>query len=194
MSSNKIAVWLSRIFHPFVIAPLSLFGLAYTAGATLNQALLWMVLAIVITVAPLMAVLVYYKTTGRINNWSVSVREHRYTLYPLTLACFLLFIAVGYWFSAPVVVLACVISAVINTFLYTLINRYWTKISIHAGIISACAASFLFTSLPTALVLFLITPLVSWSRLHLNHHTPTQILLGFVVSISSVFVVFNWLL
>lgn len=193
MSSNKIAVWLSRIFHPFVIAPLSLFGLAYTAGAGFNQALLWMVLAILLTVTPLTAVLVYYKSTGRITSWSVSVREHRYTLYPLTLACFLLFIAVGFWFEAPMVVLACVISAVLNTLLYTLINRYWTKISIHAGMIAACAASFLFTSLPTALVLFLITPLVSWSRLYLNQHTPAQILLGFVVSISSVLLVFTWL-
>ena len=43
-------------------------------------------------------------------------------------------------------------------------------------------------------ILAIAAPLVGWSRIYLKHHTPLQILIGWMVSVSCVFTVFHLLL
>ncbi len=43
-------------------------------------------------------------------------------------------------------------------------------------------------------VMAIFTPLVGWARIRLKHHTPVQILIGWMVSMICVFVVFRLML
>lgn len=83
-------------------------------------------------------------------------------------------IAIAFWF--------CYIS---NTFLVTLINRYF-KISIHMMGAAGPIAFFFFINGLNALVLLLLL-LIGWSRVKLKVHSLTEVAAGALVGFSSVY-------
>jgi membrane-associated phospholipid phosphatase len=68
----------------------------------------------------------------------------------------------------------------INTIIYGIITLWW-KISIHcAGIAGYLSATTLIFG-PRHVILWLIIPLLCWSRIRVKAHTPLQTLVGAVL-------------
>lgn len=187
---NLLAIWLSRVFHPFTISLVVYWAVMYLAGTPALEALLWTVTGLFVVIVPLLMVVLNNVRRGRFTDMDVSTREHRYGLYVLAIACFALLIAILNFFEAPPVAISCLYAAAATLLVGAVLNRTLTKISLHAAAMGGCAAMLFFVSPPAGALLGLIALLVGWSRIHLNRHTPGQVLLGWLVAVLCTVVVF----
>ena len=190
---DKIAEAVSMIFHPLIIViPTMVLAMIFT-GSTFIQAILWTLLAVSIVNIPVAILVITGVRSGRYSDASVSIKEQRYRIYligGLCLVTLLLILIIG---KAPKVLTACLVSAIAATIIGYLINLY-TKISLHSVAVAGCTTVLLLTMPWIGYLLAICTPLVGWARIRLKHHTPVQILIGWMVSMICVFVVFRLML
>jgi membrane-associated phospholipid phosphatase len=142
---------------------------------------------------PVVILLITGVRSGRYSDASVSIKEQRYGIYligGLCLVALLLILIIG---KAPRVLTACLVSAIAATIIGYLINLY-TTISLHSVAVAGCTMVFLLTMPWIGYLLAIFTPLVGWARIRLKHHTPVQILIGWMVSMVCVFVAFRLIL
>lgn len=193
LPADRLAELVSKIFHPLIIVIPTLVIAMLQTGSTLGQALLWTLVSACIVNIP-MALLIYSGVrSGRYTDMSVSLREQRRSIYLVgaaTLVVLLLVLILG---KAPIVLIACLVSAVIATLLGYTINRF-TKLSIHSAAMAGCAAVLLWTAPVVGWILVIFAPLVAWARIRLKHHTVVQILIGWMVAMACVFIVFSLML
>lgn len=192
-SADKIAEVISYVFHPLLVVIPTLVIAMVRLGSTLGQAIFWTVLSIVIVNVPMALLLFWGVRSGKYTDASVSVREQRTSIYAVGGACLVILLAVLIIGKAPVIIIACLISAVIATALGYMVNRY-TKLSLHSAAMAGCTAVLLWTAPLIGVIMAVFAPLVGWARIRLKHHTPVQILIGWMVSMICVFVVFQLML
>lgn len=192
-SANKLAEVVSFIFHPLLVVIPTLVIAMTRLGSTLGQAIFWTVLSIAIVNLPMALLLFWGVRSGKYSDASVSVREQRTSIYAVGGACLVILLTVLIIGKAPAVIIACLISAVIATALGYWINRY-TKLSLHSAAMAGCTAVLLWTAPLIGVIMAIFAPLVGWARIRLKHHTPVQILIGWMVSMICVFVVFQMML
>ncbi|MEN4098926.1 MAG: hypothetical protein ROW52_03310 [Anaerolineaceae bacterium] len=192
--ADRMAEIISYIFHPLVVVVPTLVIAMVRLGSTLGQAISWTALSIVIVNLPMALLLFWGVRSGRYSDASVSIREQRTSIYAVGGACLVILLAVLIIGNAPVVIIACLVSAVIATALGYWINRF-TKLSLHSAAMAGCTAVLLWTTpLIGVAAMAIFSPLVGWARIRLKHHTPVQILIGWMVSMICVFVVFRLML
>ena len=192
-NADKLAEVVSYVFHPLLVVIPTLVIAMVGLGSTLGQAIFWTVLSIAIVNVPMALLLFWGVRSGKYSDASVSVREQRTSIYAVGGACLVILLAVLIIGKAPVVIIACLISAVIATALGYWINRY-TKLSLHSAAMAGCTAVLLWTAPMIGVIMAVFAPLVGWARIRLKHHTPVQILIGWMVSMICVFVVFQLML
>lgn len=192
-NADKLAEVVSYVFHPLLVVIPTLVIAMVRLGSTLGQAIFWTVLSIAIVNVPMALLLFWGVRSGKYSDASVSVREQRTSIYAVGGACLVILLAVLIIGKAPVVIIACLISAVIATALGYWINRY-TKLSLHSAAMAGCTAVLLWTAPMIGVIMAVFAPLVGWARIRLKHHTPVQILIGWMVSMICVFVVFQLML
>jgi len=192
-TTDRIAEIISYVFHPLLVVIPTLVIAMVRLGSTLGQAIFWTVLSIAIVNVPMALLLFWGVRSGKYSDASVSVREQRTSIYAVGGACLVILLAVLIIGKAPVVIIACLISAVIATALGYWINRY-TKLSLHSAAMAGCTAVLLWTAPMIGVIMAVFAPLVGWARIRLKHHTPVQILIGWMVSMICVFVVFQLML
>lgn len=192
-TTDRIAEIISYVFHPLLVVIPTLVIAMVRLGSTLGQAIFWTVLSIAIVNLPMALLLLWGVRSGKYTDASVSVREQRTSIYAVGGACLVILLAVLIIGKAPVVIIACLISAVIATALGYWINRY-TKLSLHSAAMAGCTAVLLWTAPMIGVIMAVFAPLVGWARIRLKHHTPVQILIGWMVSMICVFVVFQLML
>ena len=191
--ADRFAELVSYIFHPLLIVIPTLVIAMVSLGSTLGQAIFWTVLSVVIVNLPMALLLFWGVRSGKYSDASVSIREQRTSIYAVGGTCLVILLAVLVIGKAPVVIVACLISAVIATALGYWINRY-TKLSLHSAAMAGCTAVLLWTAPLIGVIMAVFAPLVGWARIRLKHHTPVQILIGWMVSMVCVFVVFQLML
>ena len=191
--ADRFAELVSYIFHPLLIVIPTLVIAMVRLGSTLGQAIFWTVLSVVIVNLPMALLLFWGVRSGKYSDASVSIREQRTSIYAVGGTCLVILLAVLVIGKAPVVIVACLISAVIATALGYWINRY-TKLSLHSAAMAGCTAVLLWTAPLIGVIMAAFAPLVGWARIRLKHHTPVQILIGWMVSMICVFVVFQLML
>ena len=192
-TADKLAEDVSYVFHPLLVVIPTLVIAMVRLGSTLGQAIFWTVLSIAIVNLPMAILLFWGVRSGKYSDASVSVREQRTSIYAVGGACLVILLAVLILGKAPVVIIACLISAVIATALGYWVNRY-TKISLHSAAVAGCTAVLLWTAPLIGVTMAVFAPLVGWARIRLKHHTPVQSLIGWMVSMICVFVVFRLML
>lgn len=190
---DRIAEIISYVFHPLLVVIPTLVIAMVRLGSTLGQAIFWTILSIAIVNLPMALLLLWGVRSGKYTDASVSVREQRTSIYAVGGTCLVILLAVLIIGKAPVVIIACLISAVIATALGYWVNRY-TKLSLHSAAMAGCTAVLLWTAPLIGVIMAVFAPLVGWSRIRLKHHTPVQILIGWMVSMICVFVVFQLML
>jgi membrane-associated phospholipid phosphatase len=193
VSADRVAEVVSYIFHPLLVVIPTLVIAMVRLGSSLGQAIFWTVLSIAIVNVPMAILLFWGVRSGKYTDDSVSVREQRTSIYAVGGTCLVILLAVLIIGKAPVVIIACLISAVIATALGYWINRY-TKLSLHSAAMAGCTAVLLWTAPLIGVIMAVFAPLVGWARIRLKHHTPVQILIGWMVSMICVFVVFQLVL
>jgi len=191
--ADRIAELVSNIFHPLLIVVPTLIIAMVQLGSTVWEAIFWTVLSVAIVNLPMALLLFWGVRSGKYSDASVSIREQRTSIYAVGGACLVILLAVLIIGKAPVVIIACLVSAVIATVLGYWINRY-TKLSLHSAAMAGCTAVLLWTAPVIGVVMAIFAPLVGWARIRLKHHTPVQILIGWMVSMICVFVVFRLIL
>ena len=192
-TADRIAEVVSYVFHPLLVVIPTLVIAMTSLGSTLGQAIFWTVLSIAIVNLPMALLLFWGVRSGKYSDASVSIREQRTSIFAVGGTCLVILLAVLIIGNAPVVIIACLISAVIATALGFWINRY-TKLSLHSAAMAGCTAVLLLTATWIGVVMAVFAPLVGWARIRLKHHTLVQILIGWIVSIICVFVVFRLML
>ena len=191
--ADRFAEVVSYIFHPLLVVIPTLVIAMTRLGSTLWQAAFWTVLSIAIVNLPMVLLLIWGVRSGRYSDASVSMREQRNSIYAIGGACLVILLAVLIIWKAPLVIIACLISAVIATALGYWINRY-TKLSLHSAAMAGCIAVLLWTAPLIGVIMAAFAPLVGWARIRLKHHTPLQILIGWIVPMICVFVIFRLML
>lgn len=191
---TAIATWLSRLVHPFTVVVPTLVAAAWLEGASPLRAMWWSFLSVPIAILPISLYILSHVRSGRFEDWDVSIREQRGPLFLLGIAGIGMLLAIYSYFNGPWVLKLCLIAAIVAYGIGAVVNKGLTKISLHATA-AAGAATVMGYLEPT--LLFALVPIVlagGWSRLYLNRHTVSQILLGWVVAILSVTAIFSWLL
>lgn len=192
-NADKLAEVVSYVFHPLLVVIPTLVIAMVRLGSPLGQGIFWTVLSIAIVNVPMALLLFWGVRSGKYTDASVSVREQRTSIYAVGGTCLVILLAVLIIGKAPVVIIACLISAVIATVLGYWVNRY-TKLSLHSAAMAGCTAVLLWTAPLIGVIMAIFAPLVGWARIRLKHHTPVQILIGWMVSMICVFVVFQLML
>lgn len=188
---DHIAKVISDIFHPFVVVVPTMVIAMVAQRNTLWQALSWTILSVCIVIFPMLVVIYAGVRSGRFNDASISLREQRSSLY--TLATFLLALLLVVLVSgkAPFILIACLISAILATVAGFAINQRFTKLSLHSIGMAGCATVLLLVQPLPGLAMTVFALLVGWARIRLKHHTPLQILIGWMVSAFSVLIIFH---
>ncbi len=191
--ADRMAEIISYIFHPLLVVVPTLVIAMVRLGSTVWEAIFWTVLSIAIVNLPMALLLFWGVRSGKYSDASVSIREQRTSIYAVGGTCLVILLAVLIIGKAPVVIIACLVSAVIATAIGYWINRY-TKLSLHSAAMAGCTAVLLWTAPLIGVMMAIFAPLVGWARIRLKHHTPVQILIGWMVSMICVFVVFRLML
>ncbi|MGQ9622902.1 MAG: hypothetical protein ACUVTO_05595 [Candidatus Caldatribacteriaceae bacterium] len=180
MDRKKLAERLSLVLQPQAIAVLlyALVSFAFSRGL---QALLFFVLGILfVSVFPTLFVL-FLARWGRVSDPDLPRREERFFPYLVIVGMYGVLFVLLFLLSAPSPLLAITLCYVVITFAGAIISLFW-KISLHlAGIAGPVTALSLLLHPLWGLLYLLLLPL-GWARIYLKKHTPSQAVLGSLLS------------
>jgi hypothetical protein len=100
---KQAAVWLSRVFHPFVASVVTLWLAMILGGHGWLESTLWTLLSFAIVILPSLTFILARVRSGRYQDIDVSIRKDRYTLYALGGGCLVLIIVLLALLQAPAI-------------------------------------------------------------------------------------------
>lgn len=171
------ARWISRLSHPFVLPVPTLVLALVLDGGSPARALAWAAICVSIAILPPTVLLVAQRRRRGDRDWYVTVREERFGLYGLGIACLATLLAVAWLGGAPALLLPSLAAAIAAAAIGAASNR-WTKVSVHVGVATGCAILLGHVAPGTGPIGAASVAAVAWSRLQLGHHTPSQVVLG----------------
>jgi len=188
---DRFAEAVSMVFHPFVIViPTMVITMIYR-GSTLWVSLFWAILSVCVVILPTVLLIYTQVRSGHYSDPSVSIREQRSSLYALSGFLMALLIGILVLAKAPLILTACLVSAILATLIGFVINNRFTKLSLHSVGMAGCVTVLCLTFPVLGLAFIPFAPLLGWARIRLKHHTPLQILIGWLVSVISVLIAFQ---
>ncbi len=142
-----------------------------------TQKIIPIALAILLTLVIPIVVFIYFKKSGKVQDYDASVKEERTSLYVVGIALCAIGYVISYLmnFSAPYS--AFWIIYIVNTILLILINKFW-KISAHMIGITVPMSIFYYFNSILFYVFIPILAILIWARLKLKMHTYAQIIAG----------------
>ena len=190
--SDRVAEALSLAFHPFIVIVPTMVIAIVQQGHDVWQALFWTAMAVCIVILPLVFLIYTGVKSGRYSDRSVSIREQRHILYAAAGFLMILLLAILIVGNAPLILFACLVSAVFTTLISSAINARFTKLSLHSVGMAGSITVLMLTVPILGIAMAAFAPLVGWARIHLRHHTPLQILIGWTVPAVCVLIVFRF--
>ncbi len=186
--SNKFAVWISRIVHPFLLPIPS--TIVMLSGNPLSEVVKWSAIVLGMLLVPGIALATWSRRRGR----ELHIRESRNTLYliawGLIFACFAV-VALG---GAPRELVASIGAMVVWIPMQWAINRYVTIISMHSAIATGSFMTLVMAGKlvhPALVIGYLIIVLLTlWSRVETCNHSVLQVTMGALGGILPVLLVF----
>jgi len=186
---QTVAAAISAIIHPVALPLLTLAVVTYTATGQFKQGLALAGAALLLTTAPVAALVCYQVARGRWTDLDVSVREQRFLLYPIGLICATLMVAAFAVMRAPASAMVAALTLALANGVDGVINFAY-KVSAHATAAAACAALLWLYSPGWGLPITIAAVLVGWSRVELGRHTAGQVALGWAVGVASALAVY----
>lgn len=187
-----LAKTLSMLFYPFPVAIVTLFVAIGLTESSWSQAISWTGVSVLIVIVPVGLAILWKLRQGEYKDWDVPIQENRHLLYAITLGGFAILMGVYFMWQAPTVAFVCAYAAIPTLGIAMLINRKWTKISLHATTLAGCVILLWFVSPIGSLILLLCGLATSWARVYLKRHTVNQVVLGWLVGCPFVGVIAFW--
>jgi membrane-associated phospholipid phosphatase len=185
------AVWLSRAFHPFIIAVVTLWLAMILGGHGWLESTLWTLLSFTIVILPSLIFIIARVRSRQYQDIDVSIRKDRHTLYVLGNSCLVLTVVLLAFLQAPAIAQRTLQAGFLSVLVGSMFNRFVNKLSLHVLTVAGCAVVLYFVSPLAGIVLGLISSLVAWSRVYLTRHTLPEVAWGWVVGAACTIV---WLL
>lgn len=159
---------------------------AYTAVAIVGTAVITLII-------PITLLLILWRK-GQVDSLHINNHKQRTMPYLYTLTCY------GFWayflhatLQLPPFMLLIALGAIAALLAVTIINRWW-KISAHltglGGLLGGvCSFALYYSRLPILLIcsMLAIALLLMYARLYLRAHTPTQVVVGFLLGLLACF-------
>lgn len=169
-----VASAISKILHPIPVIIVTSLGAVSLIDAGTNP-IKWIGGSLLVILLPL---IVYYAYGMR--NFGFEDNGNRNRIYGLGLLLASSYTFYMFYAGAPKTFWTTALGVVISGALFGSLNTR-TKISVHTGAISG-SASVIYSLEPlTGGLIFAFLPLVGWSRVKLDHHTPLQVLAGAII-------------
>ena len=174
-----IARWVSIIFHPFVMVSVMV-GTAAAARQTRGDALRSIGTVALFTIVPLAVLMWRQVRRGRWENADASNRAERPILYVVVaigLAALLayLLLAQSQSFMVRGVVATLVMLAVCA------VATRWIKVSLHMAVATLATTGLVLMRSPVGYALLAALPALMWSRVTLERHSATEVVLGTLI-------------
>jgi len=184
IDKQKFAEFVSFIFAPQFVGLFSFFVISFYLEPNIKMKIISSFTTISFSVIFPTVFIYYLIYRGIIDHPFVPVREQRTIPYLFAvLSAFVGFLILLY-FKAHWLIIASQWCYVSNTFLIMLINSRW-KISAHSAGLSGPLTVLTWIFGYKILPLFILIPLVGWSRLYLRVHTFWQVIGGAMLGIFS---------
>lgn len=175
---DRLARFVSVAFHP-IIAPWYMGAfLLYLAGLSLQQSAFWIGLFGAVAILPIMT---YTYFSPEHTIFKRNSQKARNKLYAFAFGEVIVLGLMSYYLNPPALIGASYAACVLTLFTGGLVNRFYTKISIHVGVVTAFTVAIAYLTLPLGLIGLVIPPMVAWARLVEKKHDMVQVVLGFIV-------------
>jgi membrane-associated phospholipid phosphatase len=182
-SLAQSAMWLSRVFHPFIVSVVTLWLVQLLSGYGWPVSTLWTLLSFAIVILPALVFILVRVRSGRYQDIDVSIRNDRYVLYFLSGSCLVLMIILLIVFQAPAIAQKTLQAGFLSILVGSIFNRFVNKLSLHVLTVAGCAVVLFLVSPIAGVALAFISILVAWSRVYLQRHTIPEVIWGWVVGI-----------
>jgi membrane-associated phospholipid phosphatase len=130
-------------------------------------------------VIPLLGPYLAYKK-GVIKDLDVPNRKDRVKFLLIASICWLISIFITYFYGSYTIFKMTLLSFILIS-IFLVITRFW-KISIHVGVNTTAILFINYLYNWQFLFLFILIPIVAWSRYKLKVHTLSQVIAGFLVT------------
>lgn len=170
------AIVVSFLLNPLVVSVPGLFLLIYRTSQDAFLALKWTLFSLLF-VSLVALFVVYGVMKGFFPDLDVSRREKRPLLFSFVIGVSVLYFFSTLLFNGPRVLLLAMGDVILGVFLMALVNLR-VKASGHVAVVSAFALALSILYGKSFLFLFLLIPLVAWSRVVLKKHTVNEVVVG----------------
>ena len=187
---KKTALWISYISEPFFTSSLA-FGLVLLRlDSNYSEKITWGLLALFFGALPPILVFLYEKKMGKIKDWMITNRLERRDVHLAWISGSAL-LSIVYWqLAAPRLLIAFTLSIFMLSIVITLATFLW-KISVHIVGVTMLVLILLLVYSSTYLFGVLLIIFVAWARIHLGHHTLSQVTTASILTIVVIYVVFS---
>ncbi len=174
-----MAHWISVLFHPFVMVGVMV-GAAAAARQSAGEALRSVATVALFTIVPLAVLMWRQVRRGRWQNADASNRAERPILYIVggialvALLAYLLLLRPRSFMVRGVV-------ATFGMMAVCAVATRWIKVSLHMAFATLAATALAFMRSPAGYALLLALPVLMWSRLTLERHSPVEVALGTII-------------
>lgn len=187
---KRLAKLTSNILNPFLVSLVIVVLLAAESTSRVFDALKWSLISLAFSMLPVFVVIVYLVHNEKLEGISISVRRQRDKIYLLASACAIVGCVVLSYLGAPLVLVASFVAGLSALVIFMCINLWW-KISVHTAFVSAFVIILIVLYGLVGIAAAVLLPLITWSRIELEHHSPAQVAAGALLAALIVVVVFH---
>ena len=174
MNAEQLARTISELFAPWVLN----IGFFVVLGASTGSWAPALAAAAGTGVVPMLLILMLMRM-GRVGNHHVTARSQRSLVYTGIFLCVVVLAAALVWLDTPRLIWVGVFSALVFLVVFGLVTLK-IKASVHVGL-WVCLIIFLGLTVSSWWWLGLVfTPVATWARVRINHHTMPEIIAGMV--------------
>ena len=178
--AKTLPLTISVLFHPFLLGTAAFAVIIFIDDTAAMVKLLYFLIAVMaIVIVPLVYV-VKMKRSGGTSSIDIPERELRSGPFIIGIVTYLVALFLFWILKAPAPLMILMWAYAFNTTVATLITSYW-KISIHGMGVGGPVAALGYVVSPGFYWVFLIVPILTYSRVSLKAHTVMQVIAGFVL-------------
>lgn len=195
MKSALIAKLISTIINPIALISLVPFLLIHKTTNNLHLAIYWTEISFIFILIFSLFVLLGVRL-GYFSNLDISKRSQRPLLYSFAILMALVYLITLFVLQAPLVLYIAVIALCLFLAIGEVINSK-IKLSLHVGTLVAFITTVIEVYGLIFIPLYILVPLVAWSRLKTMNHTPREVIVGGIVGLLltvAVYLVFEYII
>ena len=191
MSLHRFAFLISWVISPVVVAPVAYFLVAFFGFR--DDPSRWNYLLVLFLASTIVPILLIYglKKIGKVSDYNITFREQRFLPLLVMVGVNFLGYELMQQLEAPRIFTGILLFNAVNTVLILLITLQW-KISVHLLTLASAIALLYLQFGVVAFWLFLLVPVLMWSRVYLKAHTFMQTLVGSLIGFLVMYAELKW--